>query len=347
MRLTLGEIADMLESRVQGDRDAWIDDVRPLADAEPTHLSWLANPERYGKHVAETRAAGVLIPPGFTDVPAGLNVIPVDDPDVAMITVLRCLAPPLTEVAPGVHPTAVVDRAAQVAPSARIGPHVVIGPESTISDNAQLHAGVSVGRNVTIGAHATLWPNVVVHDYTQIGERVTIFANSTIGTDGFGFVFRDKRHLRIPQIGNVVIEDDVEIGANTCIDRARSGTTRIRQGAKIDNLVQVAHNCDIGACCILVGQVGLSGSVTLESGVVLAGQVGIADHVRIGAGAMVAAKSGIPTDVPGGQVYRGIPAGPVAEWSRQQAGVRRLPKLIEQVRDLTKRVRELESPADD
>lgn len=198
-----------------------------------------------------------------------------------------------------------------------------------------------------IGRDCLLWPNVVVRERVTIGDRVIIHPNVTIGADGFGYLQRADKHVKIPQIGTVVIEDDVEIGANTCIDRARSGITRIGRGTKIDNLVQVGHNVTIGEDCIIVAQCGISGSTSLGHHVVLSGQVGLTDHLRIGSAVQVAAKSGVFRNVPDGKVYRGIPATEYYQYARQQIGVRRLPKLMEQLRELARRVEWLESAADD
>jgi UDP-3-O-[3-hydroxymyristoyl] glucosamine N-acyltransferase len=272
-------------------------------------------------------------------------VIRVADPDLALCAALALLGPPTPRVPVGVHASAVVSPDATVEQAA-IGAHVTISPRAVIGAGTQLHPGVYVGDDTTIGRDCVLWPNVVVRERTTIGDRVIIHPNSTIGADGYGYLQRDGKHHKIPQVGRVVIEDDVEIGANTAIDRARSGETHIRRGTKIDNLVQIAHNCDIGEDCIITGQCGISGSTTLEHHVALGGQVGIIDHLTVGAGAQLAAKSGVYNDIPGGTVYRGIPAIEATKFGRQQVSVRRLPKMIEQLRKLEKRVEQLESAAD-
>jgi UDP-3-O-[3-hydroxymyristoyl] glucosamine N-acyltransferase len=187
----------------------------------------------------------------------------------------------------------------------------------------------------------------VVRERCQIGARVIIHSNATIGADGFGYLFRGREYQKIPQIGIVVIEDDVEIGANACIDRARSGETRIGRGTKIDNLVQIAHNCRIDEHCIIVGQVGLSGSCTLGKYVVLAGQVGIADHIEIGEGARIGGQSGVHNDVPPGSTWVGLPAQNAPDMARQWAAMKRLPKMLEQMRELSKRIERIESSAND
>jgi UDP-3-O-[3-hydroxymyristoyl] glucosamine N-acyltransferase len=352
--ITVARIAERLGADVEGDGQRVIRSVATLEEAQPDALSWVGD-RKYLPKVAETKAAAVLVHRDWevstTAWPAaGTTMRPtllrVDDPDWGLCQVLGLLAPPAEEVPVGVHPTAIVAESARVD-GAAIGPHCTIGADAEVGPGTQLHAGVWVGRRARIGRDCVLWPNVVVRERVRIGDRVVIHANSTIGSDGFGYLQREGRHVKIPQIGTVVIEDDVEIGANCAIDRARSGRTRIGRGAKIDNLVQIGHNCDVGEHCILVGQCGVSGSCTLGRYVVLAGQVGVADHVQIGDGAQVAAKSGVPADIPAGAVYRGIPATELREYLRQAAAVRRLPKMAEQLRELMRRVERLESSTDD
>ena len=218
---------------------------------------------------------------------------------------------------------------------------------AVVEEGTELHAGVYIGPGCRIGRGCVLWPNVVVREYTVIGERVVIHPNATIGADGFGYLYREGAHLKIPQIGRVVIEDDVEIGAGTCIDRARSGETRIGRGTKIDNLVQIGHNVQVGAHCILVSQAGVSGSCRLGHHVVLGGQVGVADHVELGDGAQVAAQGGVAQDIPPGVVHGGTPSVEVSAWRRQMASLRRLPDVLERLRALEQRVRQLESTTHD
>jgi UDP-3-O-[3-hydroxymyristoyl] glucosamine N-acyltransferase len=278
-------------------------------------------------------------------VPAGCVAIRVRDPELALCTALAALAPQVPTVPPGVDPTARIAPSA-VIEGAAIGPFVCIGEGAHVGPGTQLHAGVYVGAHSRIGRDVVLWPNVVVRERTTIGDRVVIHPNATIGADGFGYLQRDGRHVKIPQIGVVVIEDDVEIGANTCIDRARSGETRIGHGTKIDNLVQIGHNVRVGPECIIISQCGISGSTTLGDHVILAGQVGIIDHLSIGRGAVVAAKSGVARDIPDGQVWRGIPAVENSEFGRQAVGVRRLPKIMDHLKELAKRIEALESAKD-
>lgn len=314
-----------------------------MDSAGPNELSWLGS-SAYQRLLKTTQAGAVLVPRSCA-VPEGLTVIRVDDPDLAACQVQRWLSPDAPAPEPGIHPSAVVDPSARVD-GVSIGAHVFIGPGVRIGAGTRLHPGVYIGSDVQMGRDCVLWPNVVVRERVIIGDRVVIHPNATIGADGFGYLLREGRQIKIPQTGTVVIEDDVEIGANAAVDRARFGQTRIARGTKIDNLVQIAHNVQIGEHCVIAGQSGISGSSRLGRGVVLAGQVGVADHLCIGDAAVVAAKSGVVRNIPKRQTVRGIPAVPVWEFGRQQVALRRLPKLIEQVRELARRVQQLESAAD-
>jgi UDP-3-O-[3-hydroxymyristoyl] glucosamine N-acyltransferase len=343
-QITVGELARQLNAEVEGDAARVIRRVETLEQAGPDALSWLGTPA-YLEQFQRSNAAAALVPQDLP-VPKGKTVLRVADPDLALCEVLALLGPPPERVPVGTHPSAVVSPEAAVE-GAAIGALVTVGPRAVIGPGTQLHPGVRIGADVAIGRDCVLWPNVVVRERAAIGDRVIIHPNTTIGGDGFGYLERDGRHRKIPQVGGVVIEDDVEIGANSAIDRARSGETRIRRGTKIDNLVQIGHNCDIGEDCIIVGQCGISGSTKFGRHVVLGGQVGVADHLEIGDGVRVAAKSGVVGDIPAGAVFRGNPARDNSLFARQQVAVRRLPKMIAQLRELAKRVAQLESTAHD
>ena len=342
--ISAAELARRLGGTLSGDGARVVRGVAPLDEAGLDDLSWLGS-ARYLPKLATSRAGVVLVPPEC-EVPPGRTVIRVPDPDLALCAALRCLAPAAEPVPAG------VDSAARVAPDAvvdgaAIGPHVYIGPRAVVGPGTQLHAGVYVGADTRIGRDCVLWPNVVVREHAALGDRVIIHPNATIGADGFGYLERGGKHHKIPQIGRVVIEDDVEIGAGTCIDRARSGVTRIGRGTKIDNLVQIGHNVQVGEDCIVVGQCGISGSTTLGNHVVLGGQVGVGDHVRIGNRVVVAAQSGVSHDLLDGAVVRGTPSDDHWQYRRQVVAIRRLPKMVEQLRALLKRVEQLESAAND
>lgn len=337
--ITAAELAGRLGGTLKGDGTKVIREVEVLDKAGPDALSWVGTPDLLPKAV-ESKAGVVLVPEGCS-LPAGRTAIGVADPDAALADALELLAPPPDPVEPGVHPTATVSPDADVT-GASIGAHVHVGRGAVVGEGTQLYAGVYVGAWSKIGRDCVLWPHVVVRERITIGDRIIIHPNSTIGSDGFRYLFRGGRHRKIPQIGTVVIEDDVEIGANCTVDRARSGKTRIRRGTKIDNVFHIGHNCDIGEDCIMAAGGVIGGSTSLGHHVVLAGHVGIADHVRIGAGAQIAGKSTVTTDVPDGSIVRGIPAIDTRRFARQQAALRRLPKWMERLRDLAKRIEQLE-----
>jgi UDP-3-O-[3-hydroxymyristoyl] glucosamine N-acyltransferase len=253
-------------------------------------------------------------------------MIVVPDADLALIEVLRILAPPATSRAPGVHPSSVVDPSAQIDPAAHVGPHCVVEARAVIGPGAVLLAGCFVGVEARIGAGTTLHPGARVLERCVVGRACILHTGVVLGADGFGYRPRpDGRGLiKVPHIGNVVVGDDVEIGANTCVDRAKFGSTTIGDGTKIDNLVQIAHNCTIGRCCILCGQVGLAGSVTLGDGVVLGAKAGITDNLTIGAGAQIGAGSGVMNDVPAKETWLGAPARPAKETLRMMMELRKM-----------------------
>ncbi len=342
--ITAADVAQRVGGTVHGDGARPIQGIATLDHAQPTDLTWVARPDLLPK-LATSRAGVALIPRGAA-ANQPLTLIEVDDPGIALCTVLAYLAPPTETVPPGVHPTATLAQDA-IVDGAGIGPNTYVGSGACVEPGTQLHANVWIGRNVHIGRDCVLWPGVVIREHSILGNRVTIHPNAVLGADGFGYHQRDGRNVKIPQIGRVIIEDDVEIGAGTCIDRARSGITRIGRGTKIDNLVQIGHNVTIGENSIIVAQCGLAGSVTVGPHVMLAGQVGVVDHVHIGGRTIVAAKSVVEKDFPDGNlVLRGTPAVQHAAFKRQFAAVRRLPQMVETLRELTKRVAKLESTKD-
>jgi len=347
---SLLEIAEAVGGRVVGDAGTVITGVNSVDQAGPGQITWISD-ERFARRAASSRAGAFLTRPEW--LPEGRSGVVVDRPEVAIIRVLEMFAEPPERPAAGVHPTAVVAESARLGEGVCVGPNAVISDEVEIGDGTVIHAGVFIGRGVRIGTGCVLWPNVVVRERCIIGDRVVIHPNATIGADGFGYQFVDGKHLKIPQIGNVVIEDDVEIGAGACIDRAKFGSTVIGAGAKIDNLVQVGHNVKVGRGCILVAQVGIGGSAEVGPYSVLGGKAGIRDHVRLGSQVRVAACCCVPSDLSDGVEVAGVPAVEARQWKRQQAALHRLPRLLEQMRalagqvaDLAKRVARLESAGD-
>jgi UDP-3-O-[3-hydroxymyristoyl] glucosamine N-acyltransferase len=270
-----------------------------------------------------------------------MPLIIVDDAELAMAKVLEFFAPPVPRPPAGIDPQACVAAGASIAHTAAIGAKVVIGDRTRIGAGTIVHPGVIIGADVVVGDDCQLFPNVVIRERVTIGNRVIIHAGSVLGTDGFGYRWDGSRHVKVPQIGTIVVEDDVEIGSCVCIDRAKMGVTRIGQGTKIDNLVQIAHNCVIGPHSIIAGQAGLAGSVTLGAGVVLGGQTGVRDHVTVADGAMAAARTAIHEDVDPRAIVSGMPALPHRQSLREQAAMRRLPDLVTQIRELKEEIEKL------
>lgn len=337
--ITASVLADCVNGTLHGDGSIVIRTVDPLEKAGPESLSWVGAP-KYLPKMASSKA-GIVLVPQEGEVPSGVTFIRVDDPDLALNKVLTLLAPTRDEVPIGVHPTALVGQGS-VVEGAAIGPHVVVGSDVKVGSGTILHAGVSVGLGSSIGRDCVLWPGVVVREHIAIGDRVIIHPNATIGADGFSYLQRGGHSVKVPQIGSVSIEDDVEIGANTTIDRARSGVTRIGRGTKIDNLVQIGHNCDIGEDCILISMVAIGGSTKVGNRCMISGQTAIKDHITIGNGVQIAVKSFVVKDVPDGAILRGQPAKDHIRYSREQVALSKLPDLLKTIKALEKRVADLE-----
>ena len=318
---TVAEVAAACGGRVAGDGGASLTGVRALESADPESLSFVTDAKAL-KRAAASRA-GAFLARSAADLP-GRTVIEVADPQLARIAVLRLFHPRRT-ARPGIHPTAAVDPAASVDPSAEIGPYAVIGPESRVEAGAVVEAHVVVGARCRVGAGSWLHPHVVLYDRIALGERVEIHAGAVLGADGFGYATTAQGLVKIPQVGVVTVGDDVEIGANTCVDRAALETTTLGAGTKVDNLVQIGHNVIVGRHDVICAQVGIAGSAVLEDGVVLGGQVGVAGHLTVGAGAQVQAQSGIGADVPPKQALHGSPAFGYRDYQRSWIELRRLP----------------------
>lgn len=336
---TSGELATKLQGELRGPAGVKIRSLETLELAGSEQLSFVRDAKFWARWSASKCGAALVSRRAAESAPApgdrALIVVP--DADTALIQILSALAP-TPRFAPGIHDSATVDPTATVSPGAHIGAGVIIGPQAFVAEGAAILAGVVLGASVTIGRHSVLHPNVVVQDRCVIGEHVTLHPGVVIGADGFGY-YPDPRTgmpMKIPHIGNVVIEDHVEIGANSAIDRGKFGATRVGAGTKIDNLVQIGHNCTIGKCCIICGMSGLSGSVVLGNGVTLAGGVGIADNRTIGDGATIGGRSGVMDDVPPGETWLGSPARPAKETLRLFAMLDQLSKLKGDVRRLIK-----------
>ena len=315
MSMKVREIAELLGAQVTGDRERVINCVASLESAQPDELSFAEGPRQVAK-IASSQAGCVLVPPE-TSLP-GKTLIEVAHPKVAFVRATEALLP-LELPAAAAHPTAVISPQAQLPEDVGVGPFCVIEKGAVIGKGTRLGAGVTVGEGVKIGNGCRLYDGVKIYPGVTMGDRVIIHAGVVLGADGFGYVFADRAHKKFPQLGGLVIENNVEIGANSTVDRGSLGSTRIGEGTKIDNLVQVAHNVQIGKHCIVAAQTGISGSAVIEDGVVLGGQVGVADRVRIEQGAVVGAQAGIPTGkvIRRGQVVWGTPARPIDQFKRQ------------------------------
>lgn len=332
--MTLREIAEAAGCELRGDGSIEIAGVSSIEDSVPGTLTFLAD-RRYAPLLAATRAAAVMLPSDGPDIP--LPSLRARHPYVAMVRVLE-LFHPATRPAPGMHPTAVVAPSARLGEGCTIGPHVVVGEGVQVGRDAVLHANVTVYPGVQVGDGFTAHAGVVLYPGVTIGDRVTIHAGTVIGSDGFGYVPLPDGHRKIPQVGTVVIEDDVEVGANTTIDRGGIGATVIGRGTKIDNLVQIAHGVRIGEGCLLAAQVGLAGGTVVGRGVMLGGQVGSAGHLTIGDGARVGAKGGVAQDIPPGETQSGYPSVEVRLWRRVTAALGRLPELLRRVRRIERQL---------
>jgi UDP-3-O-[3-hydroxymyristoyl] glucosamine N-acyltransferase len=334
MPFTAAEIARQIGGEVVGDGKAVLKGFAPAEHAKPGDLTFAEN-EDYFVRAEQSAATAIIADDRFTS--AEKILIRVSNPRIAFAKAMALFFPERTYAA-GIHPTAVVAASAKVDPTAHIGPHCVVGERVTIGVKSILQAGNFVGADSKLGDEVNLFPNVTLYPHTEIGARVRIHAGTVVGSDGFGYVLDGGVHRKVPQIGSVIIGDDVEIGANVTIDRGALGPTIIGKGSKIDNLVQIAHNVEIGEGSIVVAQVGISGSTKLGKYVVLAGQVGIAGHLKIGSQVTVAAKSGVMHDIPDGGKWLGIPAQPDKQTKRQLIAIQHLPELLRRVAALERQL---------
>jgi UDP-3-O-[3-hydroxymyristoyl] glucosamine N-acyltransferase len=331
---TVGDLADWVQGEVVGDGARVIRAAKPLSDHPRDDEITVVLDEKYLPQLHASDAGAAVVD---QSVPLnGKTLVRVKDPLLAFVTIVQKLHVKPAPAWAGIHPTAVVHPTAQLGPDASVGPHVTIAEGVVIGARCRLQPGACIGHHCRLGDDVALGPNVTVYDHSVLGSRVIVHANAVIGADGFGFRTIQGRHLKVPQVGNVEIGDDVEIGACTTIDRATFGTTRIGSGTKIDNLVQIAHNCQIGRHNLFAAQVGIAGSVTTGEYVVMGGQVGIADHCRIGDRTMLGAKSGVHNDIPADQKMLGVPATPVADQLRILMSLEKLPEMRKDIRELKK-----------
>lgn len=333
--LKLSELAQWVDGDiVRGGLDLSLTGMAALDMAGPHDVSFLGN-EKYYAQFLETKAGAVIVPRGVTAGPDSTALIAVDNPTLAFSVVVRHFAAITRAFKPGVHPRAFVDPAASLDPEkVCVHPGAVVMAGASVGDGSELGPNCVIGSDAVIGKDCHIMANATVRERCVLGDRVILQPGAVIGADGYGYEFSGGRHVKIDQVGIVEIGDDVEIGANTAIDRARFGKTIVGEGTKIDNLVQIGHNCIVGKHCLIVSLCGISGSTRLGDYVTMAGQVGTVGHITIGDKATLTARAGVTTSLPGGEIYAGRPAKPFREEMKLRANVRRLPKLIERVKAL-------------
>lgn len=337
------EIADFLDAEVFGNGEVEISKISSLEKSSKGEISFIENPELL-KDFSKTEASCLIVPPDFNKK-LSCPLIQVKNPKLAFAKIAKILHPQ-KERESEIHKSAVIAESAKIGKDIFIGAFCCIGENSLIGSGTQLRAGAKVGDNVKIGKNCVIYPNVFIEDNSEIGNSVILHTGVVVGTDGFGYVRdnEENRHIKFPQIGKVVIEDDVEIGANSCIDRGALGETRIGEGTKIDNLVQVAHNVSIGKRVVIAAQTGISGSVTIEDDCIIAGQVGFADHTTIKKGAVIGAKSAVfPGKIVRKGVWCGVPVQPLDEYKKQNAHIKSIPRLKEELKKIKEKLKKFES----
>jgi UDP-3-O-[3-hydroxymyristoyl] glucosamine N-acyltransferase len=335
--VTLDELARLVGGKVTGDGKTVIRAVNGIKEAGPGDITFLAN-VKYAPLLASTKASAVIVGDGIA---APIPALAVGNPDLAFGRVAAHLNGSEKRPAPGIHPSAVVSKSATIGKNVTIGAGTVVEDGASIGDNGVLHPQVYVGRDATIGPDVLIYPQVVVRERCQIGARVILHSGTVVGSDGFGYATDKGVHHKIPQVGIVVVEDDVELGANVAVDRARFGRTVIGKGTKIDNLVQIGHNVVLGQGCLLVSQAGIAGSTRLGNYVVMAGQSGLIGHLDIGDGAIITAQSGLTKDVPAGGVMSGSPASERRTHLKELAALSKLPEALLELKKLRQEVEEL------
>jgi len=345
VHFTLAELAERVGGRVEGDGSLRVERVMPLEDAGPSDISFFAN-RKYAARFAASRAGAVIVGEGDPAEP-GRNLLRAGNAYLAFAKVATLFHPP-REPVPEVSSRASIGAGARVDPSAEVKDFAFVGAGASVGARTILFPGVVVGEGARVGDDCILYPNVVVRERCIVGNRCILQPGAVVGGDGFGFAFdmegdgSGPRHFKVPQSGIAELEDDVELGANTCVDRATLGRTVIRKGAKIDDLVMIAHGVDFGPLSLAAAQVGISGSTKVGMGVILAGQVGLVGHIDIGDGVRLGAQSGVMNDVPAGETYSGYPATLHRDWLKEQASIRLLPDLIKRVRELEKITKKLQ-----
>lgn len=338
MRLTLNEIAVMLDGELIGDGDVVITGISGIEEAGPGEITFISN-TKYLHLLALTGASAVIASRDINSAPC--PIIRTQNPSLAFSKIVDLLTTEKIKHPKGIHKSAVIGKGAELGKNVALGPYVVVEEEARIGDNTIIYAGTYIGRKAALGRCVLIYPNVSIREGVVIGDRVLIHSGAVIGSDGFGFERDSGGYCKIPQIGTVVIEDDVEIGANVAIDRARFDKTVIGRGTKIDNLVQIAHNVCIGENSVIVAQAGISGSTRIGKNVIIAGQAGLSGHINIGDGAVIAAQAGVTKSVPGKVTVSGYPAQDHSEAKKINAYVQRLGHLYEKVAQMEKKIEAL------
>lgn len=337
-------LAAEVGGKIMGDGSVLIERIADLETAKEGDIAYVEDKKHF-EMARRSNASCLIVSEDFVSdgmVSEDRALIQVARPKLAFALIARLLKPP-KQREPSTHPTSVIAESADVALTAYVGPHVTIGENTRVGAGTRIEAGVVIGDDVTLGIDCVLHPNVTLYDGVTLGDRVLLHAGVCIGADGFGFVRDDIGYHKFPQVGTVIIEDDVELGAHTCVDRAALGQTRIGRGTKIDNMVHVGHNCDIGERVVIAAQTGISGSVVIEDEAVIGGQVGFGDHTRVQKGAVIGSKAGVlPGKIVRPGVWWGIPVQPLDEYKRMNAHMGRLPQMREELRELRDRVRDLE-----
>jgi len=345
-KVTVGDIAKLLGAELVGDARTLITGVASLDSSAPGMISFIEN-ESLWKTALDSQASAIIAPSTLSaqmrrsERKGAKPTVLTGNPRLAFAKVMEFLQP-MAMPERGIHPTAIIEADAHIGEGVTIREYCYIGHHAHIGDGVVVYPHVYIGDGAQIGEASILYPSVIINHHVHIGSRVRIHSGSVLGGDGFGYVMDEGKHHKVPQVGTVIIEDDVEIGANVCIDRATMGATRVGAGTKIDNLVQIAHNVQIGRNCILCGQVGLSGSVVVEDNVMMAGQVGLRDHVKIGKNAILGAKSGIMNDIKSGDFVMGSPAVSQRDYLRMEVAARKLPETMRTLRNLDRQVQQMQ-----
>lgn len=342
MPMALGQLAETIDAKLRGDANHMVRACAALDDAQPNEVSFLAN-RKYKKQAETTKAGAIIVSSADADILSDRTLLIAEDPYFAFREAVVALHGWRQQPEPGVSPQAFIHPTAEISELCTIRPFAYIAPRARIGKRCIIYPNGYIGKGAVLGDDCVLYPNVTVYDGCTLGDRVTLHAGCVIGQDGFGYATHQGVHHKIPQVGDVVIENDVEMGAGCVVDRATVGSTMIREGSKFSDLVAVGHGAHVGRHNLLVAQVGLAGSVTTGDYVVMGGQVGVAGHLSIGDGAQIAAKAGVMHDLQGGNQYGGVPAMLLIEAKRTLVAAIKLPELIKEFKQLKKRIAELEA----